>query len=297
MLRSIVRRVELQVDLGDVGERIDRFVAKRLRSLSRTFVHELIEKGLVLVNGEPARRAAQRIQKPGSVTVEIEAAEEEPEADLEGRVLHLDDALLAIDKPAGLPVSARLRLAGEDALQAAKRLLLARGLDAGFLGNPHRLDKATSGVLALARTRAAARSLTEAFERGATRKTYLAWVEGVPARRSGTIDAPIHAPGDGEARIDFDLGRYARTRYRVARVTDTRALLVLALLTGRTHQIRLHLAHLGHPIVGDRIYGTVPGAEVATEERLLLHARRLVLPHPTHGRRIVLKAPPPFPVR
>src|SRR4051794_24801626 len=130
----MVRRVELQVDLGDVGERIDRFVAARLRSLSRTFVHSLIESGQVLIDGEPARRAAQRIQKPGSVTVVVEPRMEEPEVDLGARVLHLDDALLAIDKPAGLPVNARLRLAGEDALGAARRLLRGRGLDASFLG-------------------------------------------------------------------------------------------------------------------------------------------------------------------
>lgn len=284
------RRVELQVDQGDVGERVDRFVASRLRSLSRTFVAGLVAKGHVAIDGELVRRAAQRLQRPGHVSVTIEAAASEEAVDLEGRVLHLDEALLAIDKPAGLPVSARLKLAGEDALGAARRLLVARGLDASFLGNPHRLDKATSGVLLLARTREAARALTRSFVRRETRKTYLAWLEGVPARRSGVIEARIHAPGDGEARIDEALGQPARTRYRVVRVEGARALVVCALLTGRTHQLRLHFAHTGTPIVGDRIYGK-PG------ERLLLHAWKLRFPHPMTGLRIVLKAPPPFRLR
>jgi 23S rRNA pseudouridine1911/1915/1917 synthase len=283
------RRLDLQVDLGDVGERVDRFVAARVRSLSRTFVAGLVAGGRVLVDGEPARRAAQRVQKPGRVVVLIAPRAEEPEASLEGRVLLLDDALIAIDKPSGLPVSARLRLAGEDAIQATRRLLQARGLDASFLGNPHRLDKDTSGVLLLARTREAARALSRSFARGETRKTYLAWVQGVPERISGTIEARVHAPGDGEARID-ERGRPARTRFRVVRSEGGRALLLLALLTGRTHQLRLHLAHVGTPIEGDRIYGTPSG-------RLLLHARKLACPHPVTGARIVLKAPPGFAVR
>jgi RluA family pseudouridine synthase len=286
------RSLDLQVDQGDLGARVDRFVAGRVRSLSRTFVADLVERGLVLVNGVPARRVSQRLHEPGSVLVRLPGADE-PAVDLASRVLHCDEALLAIDKPAGLPVSARLSKGGEDAVGAARRLLLGRGLDASFLGTPHRLDRATSGVLLLARTREAARSLSASFASRRTRKTYLAWVEGVVAADSGAIDAPIHAPGDGAARIDPELGRAARTRFRVLGRGADRSLLALALLTGRTHQLRLHLAHVAHPIAGDPIHGT---SADGGGERLLLHAWRLVVPHPGSGERLVIQAPPPFPI-
>ncbi len=103
------------------------------------------------------------------------------------------------------------------------------------------------------------------------------------------IDAPIHAPGDGAARIDALRGLPARTRYRVVRVSSGRSLVSLLLLTGRTHQIRLHLAHLGHPVVGDSVHGEGDG-------ELLLHARKLSVPHPVTGRRLILKARPRFPM-
>ncbi|HZU99614.1 MAG TPA: RluA family pseudouridine synthase [Planctomycetota bacterium] len=280
------RRLELQVDQGDLGQRIDRFVAGRIRSLSRTFVASLVADGRVLVDGEPVRRVAQKLQKPGRVTVVLAPEAHDDEVNLDDRIIHLDDAIVVVNKPAGLPVSARLRLGGEDALKAVRRVLERRGLGCEFLGNPHRLDKDTSGVLVLARTREAARVLSEAFKAGETIKTYLAWTEGLPPTRSGFIAAPILAPGDGEARID-PRGRPARTRYRVVAVSGGRALLSVRLLTGRTHQIRLHLAHLGTPIVGDRVHGRAGGG-------LLLHARRLVLLHPATGARIVLRAPPPF---
>ena len=288
-----MRTLELQVDRGDVGERIDRFVSTRIRSLSRTLVVELVALGFVAVDGEPARRASQRLLRPGRVTVTVPGTDAHEARVAEPRVLHLDDWLLAIDKPSGLPVSARLTRGGDDAVGAGRRILAARGLapegDAeAFLGTPHRLDRPTSGVLVLARTRDAARALTEAFASRRTRKSYLAWVGGSPPASSGAIDAPIHAPGDGEARIDPVLGRPARTRYRVARRAGARTLLVLGLLTGRTHQLRLHLAHVGCPIVGDELYGGEPAP------RLLLHARRLVLPHPATGEPLVLRAPAPF---
>ncbi|MBI3726488.1 RluA family pseudouridine synthase [bacterium] len=279
------RSLDLQVDAGDLGERIDRFVASRVRSLSRTFVATLVERGLVTVNGEAARRVSQRLQRAGHVRVVIPASEEGTSS-LRERVIHEDAAILVVDKPAGLPVKARLKLAGDDAVSAARRLLVEMGKDASFLGTPHRLDRATSGVLVFALTKEAARALSGAFASRKTKKTYLAWVAGAPSPRSGAIEARILAPGDGEARID-ERGKPARTRYRVLREDRGRALLALRLLTGRTHQLRLHLAHVGHPIVGDDVHGDgIRGAG-----RLLLHARRLRLVHPITGERLVLDAP------
>src|SRR5262249_37846260 len=150
--------------------------------------------------------------------------------------------------------------------------------------------KDTSGVLLLARTREAARELTRSFARGETRKRYVAWVTGVPPARSGVVTARIHAPGDGAARVDEALGQEARTRFRVLGQKEGRSLLALALYTGRTHQIRLHMKHLGTPVAGDAIHG-------AEEGPLLLHARKLVFRHPVTGKRTALVAPPPFPLR
>src|SRR5579871_3242054 len=104
------RRLDLQVDQGDLGQRVDRFVAGRIRSLSRTFVSTLITDGRILVDGEPVRRAAEKLKKPGHVTVVLAPEAHDHEVVLEDRTLHLDDAIVAVNKPAGLPVSARLRL-------------------------------------------------------------------------------------------------------------------------------------------------------------------------------------------
>ncbi len=283
------RRVELQVEPGEQHERLDRFLARRVRSLPRTLVQRLIRDGHVLLDDRPASRPAQRVGVGvRRVRVLVPAAEpDEPPLHLEpARVLLHDEWLLAVDKPAGYPVVGHLARAGEDVVRAARRRL---GDPLAFVGPCHRLDRDTSGVLLLALRPEAAAAMFRAFAAGRVRKTYAALVDAPPAPPRGRIDLPVHAPGDGcFPRIDHAIGRPASTRYRTVRATDQGALVVLRPLTGRTHQLRLHLAALGRPILGDRVHGG------AAAERLHLHACSLSFPHPATGEIVRLRAPIPF---
>lgn len=280
------RRVELQVEPADQAERLDAFLARRVRTLPRTLLQRLIRGGHVRLDGRPATRPAQRVGPTRRVEVCIPPAEpDEPPLVLPpARVLLRDPWLLALDKPAGYPVVANLARAGEDVVRAVRRLL---GDPVAFVGPCHRLDRDTSGVLLLALRPDAAAAMARAFVDGAVRKTYVALVEAAPDPPRGVVDLPIHAPGDGLARIDPQ-GRPARTRYRTVRVSDQGALVLLRPLTGRTHQLRLHLAALGRPIRGDRVHGGAPA------ERLFLHAASLRFAHPADGRALRLRALTPW---
>lgn len=276
------RRVELQVEPAEQHERLDVFLARRVRSLPRTFVQRLIREGHVLLDERPATRPAQRVGFVRRVRITVPSAEpDEPELVLPpARILLHDRWLLALDKPVGYPVVAHLVRAGEDLVRAARRWL---GDPEAFVGPCHRLDRDTSGVLLLALRSDAAAALGRAFEEGRVRKSYVARLDAPLERPRGVIDLPVHAPGDDFPRIDAVRGRPARTRYRTLRD----GLILLRPLTGRTHQLRLHLAAQGRPIVGDRIHGGSPA------ERLHLHAWSLAFPHPATGRLVRLRAPVP----
>ncbi|MCO5171463.1 MAG: RluA family pseudouridine synthase [Planctomycetes bacterium] len=280
------REVDLQVEPADHAERLDHFLARRVRTLPRTLLQRLIREGHVRLDGRPATRPAQRVGPARRVRLTVPPAEpDEPPLRLPpARVLLHDAWLLAVDKPAGYPVVANLARAGEDVVRAARRLLDDPG---AFVGPCHRLDRDTSGVLLLALRPDAAATMARAFVDGRVRKTYAAVVEAPPDPPRGVVDLPIHAPGDGLARID-PAGKPARTRYRTVRADDAGALVLLRPLTGRTHQLRLHLAALGRPIRGDRIHGGAPA------DRLHLHATSLRFPHPANGEAVRLRAPPPW---
>jgi tRNA pseudouridine32 synthase/23S rRNA pseudouridine746 synthase len=206
------------------------------------------------------------------------------------RVVFADADLVVVDKPSGMPsVPARTPL---DPVDVAVRLAAAYGpLEAA-----HRLDRDTSGLLLLARSRTARAALGRAFETRAVVKRYLAVVIGQPAETSGEICLPLAADRDRppRQRVDRELGKPATTRWRLLapatqpRETPPTSLLEVEPLTGRSHQIRVHLATLGCPIAGDRLYGGT-----AVDVRLALHAAHLALPHPGTGERLVLAAPPP----
>ena len=201
--------------------------------------------------------------------------------------LHLDAHLVAVDKPAGL-----LAVPGRTEPDCMAARVIARWPDALVV---HRLDMATSGLLVLARGAAAQRALGDAFAERRVHKRYVAVVHGLPRDDAGEIDLPLAAdwPNRPRQQVDRVQGRPSLTRWRVL-ARDARshtARLALEPVTGRSHQLRVHLQAIGHPIVGDRLYG--PAAD-AQAPRLLLHAEALTLPHPHDGTPLALHCPVPF---
>jgi 23S rRNA pseudouridine1911/1915/1917 synthase len=287
---------------ADAGERLDRHVAARLDA-PRNQVQRWIRDGHVRVDG--------REEKPSYPVLDgdrIDCDPPEPKDDRvapeEGdlRILYEDADLVVLDKPAGLTVHPG---AGRTSGTLAHRLL-ARYPEMAGVGGPgrpgivHRLDQGTSGVLAVARTAAAYHRLARAFAAREVDKRYLAIVYGEPSE--GTVDAPIgrHATRRKEMAVRAD-GRPARTGYRTLAARAGISLVELHLETGRTHQIRVHLKHLGHPLVGDPVYGEArwKGLPKPVQARLrdfprpALHAWRLALAHPIDGRRLAFEAPVP----
>jgi len=292
------------------GERLDRHLAEHL-ALPRNQVQRWIRDGRVRVDGEAATKPALEL-RPGS-WVDCEPPTEAPPSRLapesgELEILYCDPHLVVLDKPAGITVHPG---AGRSTGTLAHRLL-ARFPEIETVGGPgrpgivHRLDKGTSGVLAVARSALAYQRLAAAFAARQVQKTYLAIVYGEPRHAAGMIEAPIgrHPSRRKEMAVRAG-GRAARTGYRRRAAAGGLALLELDLHTGRTHQIRVHLKHLGHPLVGDPVYGEArwrsfpkPRREALEQfSRPALHAWRLVLAHPIDGRRLELVAPPPIDLR
>jgi 23S rRNA pseudouridine1911/1915/1917 synthase len=293
------------VTAEEAGERLDRHVARRLDA-PRNQVQGWIEAGRVRVDGAPRRpshalRAGERVEcEPPPPAVEDRVAPEPGEL----AVLHEDPWLAVIDKPAGLVVHPG---AGVAAGTLAHRLLHRYPEMAG-VGGPgrpgivHRLDRDTSGVMVAARTAEAYRSLTRAFAARKVDKRYLAVVYGTPPA-AGTVDSPIgrHPARRREMAVRRRGGRPAETRFRTLASAEPVSLVELDLRTGRTHQIRVHLKTLGHPLVGDPVYGErrwkgVHGPARRPLEvfpRPALHAWRLAFPHPADGARSAHEAPVP----
>lgn len=203
-------------------------------------------------------------------------------------VLHADDRLIVVDKPAGL-----LAVPGRGADKADCAVARVRSAFADALV-VHRLDMATSGLLAFARGLEAQRALSRAFETRQVDKRYVAVVHGELRDDAGEIDLPLAADWPNRPRqvVDRLHGRPALTRWRVLARTPGRTRVALEPVTGRSHQLRVHLLALGHPIVGDALYA--PPAALALAPRLLLHASRLALPHPRDGAACVVESAPPF---
>jgi len=203
-------------------------------------------------------------------------------------VLHADNHLVVVDKPAGLPsVPGRT----PELQDCAASRVQALWPDAMVV---HRLDMATSGLLVLARGAEVQRSLSAAFASRTVHKRYVGLVAGEPSQDAGEIDLPIgaHWPDRPRRRVDTVSGKPSLTRWRVLQREGGRARLELEPVTGRTHQLRVHLAAIGHPLMGDTLYA--PESVQAAAPRLMLHARQLRLPHPTDGALRTFDSPPPF---
>ena len=277
------------------GLRLDQLLAAAT-SLSRRAARRIISGGAVARNGQPTRVLGRQVEWGDAIDVLIPPDElgvpPKPElADFE--ILHSDGWLLAVGKPAGLLSQPSSKPGDELALDQLAVLRLARDQGAKpYLRMVHRLDRLTSGVALFARNPQAHAPLVRAWSDGAVERRYLAIVEGSPELETTLIDRPIARDPDHDWRFRVaDGGRDARTEVRVAaRLDDGLAVVECRLLTGRTHQVRVHLADWGHPVVGDRLYGS-RRAELAT--RPLLHAGVIELPHPKDGSRLRIEAPTP----
>jgi 23S rRNA pseudouridine1911/1915/1917 synthase len=291
------------------GERLDRFLAGRFADVSRSALQRWIHEGRVRLDGRTASKAGLRLSCGSRVEVELPAA---PPPGLVGEptplcVVHEDEALIVLDKPAGMVVHPGHGRRTGTVVQA----LLGRGTPLSSIGAPdrpgivHRLDAGTSGLLVVAKTDLAHHALATAFAARAVQKEYLAVVWGRPRPPEGSIELSIGRSRSDPLRMSVSAprrGRPAVTRYATRELLDGFALLVARPVTGRTHQIRVHLQHLGHPVVGDARYGgrnwralRAPRARQAVREldRPALHAWRLTLPHPSSGDLLQLEAPLP----
>lgn len=273
--------MNLEVPADAVGTRLDAFLAVPLGSRARA--QRLIEGGHVLVDGVAAPKR-HRVRAGERITVdEPVVAPLEPVADARFAIAFQDEHLLVVDKPPGVVVHpARGHQSGTLAQALEGR---AAGGEEGRAGIVHRLDKDTSGLLVVARDEPTHRALREALAARGIEREYLALVEGRPPARTGTIDAPIGRDRNVRTRhsTDTDAPREAVTHFALEQALPQATLLRVRLETGRTHQIRVHLQAIGHPVAGDPEYGT---AGLYGLSRQFLHATRLAFEHPVTGERV-----------
>ena len=296
---------------GDEGStRLDRVLALRVAELSRSRLKALILAGQVSIKGAPIRDPAYHVAAGDTITIEVpEAAAAEPAGeDIALDIVYEDDDIIVIDKPKGLVVHPA---AGHETGTLVNALIAHCGASLSGIGGVkrpgivHRLDKDTTGLMVAAKNDRAHQSLTEQFadhgRTGALRRGYLAFVWGVPNRQRGTVDAPIDRhPHAREKMAVRDSGREAITHWEIQETFNGRdgkpvaALLACQLETGRTHQIRVHLAQIGHPLLGDTVYGPHFKTKAShlgprSQEALValgrqaLHAYLLTLKHPETG--------------
>ncbi len=292
----------VQLADGETGQRLDLAVVAALQSqpaeagsLSRSEAQRLIKGGQVTVNGQPAK-PAYRLEEGDTVLIRIPIPEPDEVAaeTIPLDVLYEDADLVAINKPAGMVVHPAFgNRTGTLVNAALARWPEMRGVGGeGRAGVVHRLDKDTSGVIILARTPAALRALQQQFKAHTVAKRYLALVEGIPSSSSGVIDAPIGRDPRRRKRMAVVRGgRDSVTRYDLLEEFEANSLLAIEPQTGRTHQIRVHLAWLGHPVVGDRVYGF--RRQRIRLKHSFLHAASLQVDQPTSGERFTFEAPLP----
>jgi len=277
------------------GQRLDRWLAGRLKHISRSRLQKLIVAGLIKLSGEPTK-AGRLLQGGEELQLSVPAqAEARPVAEtIFCEILAEDDDLIVVNKPSGLVVHPG---AGHAQGTLVNALLQGREL-APVSGAPerpgivHRLDRDTSGVMVVAKTELAYRSLVAQFKHREVSKRYLACVRGAFSEEEGLIEAAIGRDPHQRQRMKVvaQRGKPAVTEFKVLRRRPERTLLEVHPLSGRTHQIRVHLSSIGHPILGDRLYG---GGAGAAAPRLMLHAWQLELWHPRSGRRVCWTASPP----
>jgi 23S rRNA pseudouridine1911/1915/1917 synthase len=293
---------EFSIGAASHGERLDRALAACVPEFSRSYLQQLIEAGAVSLNRQPALRSSAKVKAGDSGTVELRPTPQSQAFKAEAMALEVvfeDEHLLVLDKPAGLVVHPAPGNWSGTLLNG----LLARDAAAGLMpraGIVHRLDKDTSGLMVVARTRAAMDALVRMIAARDVSRQYVALAHkpwgGAAARR---VHAPIGRDPRNRLRMavvdtDKNAGKPASTLIEMLQNCEHGCLVKATLDTGRTHQIRVHMAHLGHPLVADELYG---GARAAGLERQALHAFRLAFEHPFTGAALDFRSAPPADLR
>ena len=294
-MKDLSNVTSIEVDAGSEGQRVDNFLMRVCKGVPRSHIYRVLRTGEVRVNSRrvqatyrlnlgdrvriPPLRRADPAQKPAPPTSSLP------------RVVHEDEALLVIDKPSGLAVhgGSGVSFGVIEQFRAARPQLK-------FLELAHRLDRDTSGLLILAKKRSALTALHAALREGQVRKEYLALVKGSWRNEKQRVDLPLKKflTQSGERRVSVDReGRESQTVFRKKRELRDFTLLSAELLTGRTHQIRVHLTHLGFPIAGDDKYGDFELNRALAKrglKRMFLHAGDLEFAHPLSGEAVKLHA-------
>lgn len=293
------------VESAEAGERLDRVLAARLAALSRTRLKRLVETGQVRLEGATITDPSLRVKPGQSFLIEVPPpADDRPTPQAMALAIAFeDDQVLVLDKPAGLvvhPAPGNLDRTLVNALLAHCGESLAGIGGVRRPGIVHRLDKDTSGLMVIAKTELAHHKLSAAFAAHRMTRAYLALVRGVPSPRDGEIAARIGRSRTNRKKMAVlaSGGKTALTRYRTLRSFGTAAALIeCRLATGRTHQIRVHLAAKGHPLIGDQVYGRGRASSLPAIARdfprQALHAARLGFLHPTHGDYLEFSSPLP----
>jgi 23S rRNA pseudouridine1911/1915/1917 synthase len=285
--------LRLTAEQEDAGKRLDQLIHQRLPDYSRSRIQDWIKSGRVLVDGRAARashavRAGEEIDVTPADPPPLHAVAEE----IPLRILYEDADVVAIDKPAGMAVHAGAGIHSGTLVNA----LLHHFESLSSVGGPlrpgivHRLDRFTSGVLLVAKNDAAHQKLAAQFSGREIEKVYLALAQGVVKKDAGRIDRPISRDPIRRTRMTarLDEGRAAWSEYRVLRRFANATLLEVRIGTGRTHQIRAHLASIGHPVVGDTLYGAAGNSGLG---RYFLHAHRIRFRRPSDGEVVEVVSP------
>lgn len=269
------------------AQRLDQKVIELIPELSRSFAVKLINDGKVQVNGTPQIKAGSKVRDYDEVVVDYDISELEIIPDIELEVLYEDDDCVVINKPVGVLTHSKGAFNPEGTVASWLRSRL-KDLEGSRGGIVHRLDRATSGVMICAKNPEALSWLQKQFSQRKTKKTYMAVVQGTMNPESAIIDMPIERNPKAPSTFRVgNQGKYARTTYRTVLAGESYSLLELKPETGRTHQLRVHLAAQKHPIVGDTLY------DGQKADRLYLHAAELEITIPRSHERKVFAVPMP----
>ncbi|MBM3209942.1 RluA family pseudouridine synthase [Candidatus Saccharibacteria bacterium] len=266
------------------SKRLDSYLAEVYPERSRSAWQKHVRAGHVKLNGEICLSVKAEVSLNDQVSMEIPSAEIHSDKVLP--ILYIDDDIIVVNKPSGVLTHAKGGIVNEFTVADFFSRYTKGNFASNKAGIVHRLDRDTSGVIIGARTPEVYSMLQQQFANRSVKKEYVAVVQGHPSRQSAIIDIPIGRNPKAPSTFKPDTnGKAAQTSYKVTQTSDTRSLVTLQPKTGRTHQLRVHLKHIGTPIVGDRVYGT-------PDERLYLHAHMLTITHP-NGETMTFTSPVP----